>query len=283
VGGLDGGFPLSATEAVPSKFIRGDKRSNKRRIIVTDQLVNRTEADGCATLTLNRPEKLNALSIPLFRQLNSYILRIEKQTDSIGLVVIRGNGRCFSAGNDLTTIDGAAPDDLANFPAEVVDRLANLPQPVIAAVHGNCYTGALELALAADLIIAADSAKFADTHSLWSMTPRWGMSQRLPRRVGRSKAMEMMFTSRPFSATEAVSMGLANLCVPDERFDDEIKNLAAAILKNSWFTHRNNKRLITQSDGLSLAAGLVFEANNSPGLGPDAQARMTAFEARVRK
>ena len=154
---------------------------------MTDELVKCAEVDGCATLTLNRPGTLNALSIPMFRRLDSHISRIEKQIDSIGLVIVRGNGKCFSAGNDLTAIDGGEVGDTPDFAAEVVNRLANLPQPVISAVHGYCYTGALELALAADLIIAAESAKFTDTHSRWSMTPRWGMSQRLPRRVGRSR------------------------------------------------------------------------------------------------
>ena len=81
--------------------------------------------------------------------------------------------------------------------AKALDAIQALPQPVIAAVQGHCYTGSLELALACDLIVAAESAKFSDTHGKWAMSPTWGMSQRLPRRVGVARAKELMF--RPLS------------------------------------------------------------------------------------
>ena len=87
--------------------------------------------------------------------------------------------------------------------------------PVISAVHSHCYTGALELALAGDLIIASEDAKFADTHAKWALT-RYGMSQRLPRRVGRTKAMEMMLTARTVGAEEAAALELANQVLPAE-------------------------------------------------------------------
>src|SRR5262249_46312423 len=129
---------------------------------------------------------------------------------------------------------------------ETIAALADLPQVVIAAVHSHCYTGALELALAADLIIAADSAKFADPHARWAVTPIWGMSQRLPRRIGLSKAREMMFTGRTYGAADAEAMHLVNIRVPDAAFDAEIEKLAKEILANSWFTHAANKRLLRE-------------------------------------
>ena len=84
-----------------------------------------------------------------------------------------------------------------------------LPKPVIAAVHGHCYTGALEVALAADFIVASTTARFADTHAKWALTPVWGMSQRLPRRVGVSTAKRMMFTGATLKAEEALRVGLS--------------------------------------------------------------------------
>ena len=172
-------------------------------------LVLREDRDGLATLTLNRPEKLNSLNVEMFVELRAHVDQIARETDRIGLVVVRGAGKCFSAGHDLADIAKGERPPKPNFQSETIERLADLPQPVISAVHGHCYTGALELALAGDLIVAAESAKFADTHARWALTPIWGMSQRLPRRVGPSKAREMMLTCRTYSGVEAAAMGLA--------------------------------------------------------------------------
>jgi enoyl-CoA hydratase/carnithine racemase len=246
-------------------------------------LVLRDDKDGLATLTLNRPEKLNALTPALFAELNAHIEQIGSATDRVGLVVVRGAGKCFSAGNDLGGIAAGEQPAKPHFQTEVIERLANLPQPVITAVHGHCYTGALELALAGDLILASHAAKFADTHGRWSLTPAWGMSQRLPRRVGFAKAREMMFTSRTYSGAEAAAMGLANFCVPDDSFEAELAKLCREILANSWFSHRGNKRLMIETEGLPLAAGIAYEALHTPGRGPDSEQRIAAFMARGKR
>ena len=237
-------------------------------------LVTRTDKDGLCTLTLNRPDKVNALNVPLFVELRAHVDEIAGLTETIGCVVLRGAGRAFSAGHDLRDIQ---PGEDRHFQAETVTHLANLPQPVIVAVHGYCYTGAVELALAGDLIITTASARFADTHSRWGLTPLWGMSQRLPRRVGVAKAKEMMLTGRVYTGEEAAAMGLANFCVPDERFDEEVEALARSVLENSWFSNRVNKLLIDQSDGMALPDGLRFEIENSPGWAPDAWERIAQF------
>jgi enoyl-CoA hydratase len=162
----------------------------------------------------------------------------------------------------------------------VIERLADLPLPVISAVHGHCYTGALELALAGDIILAAESARFADTHAKWALTPVWGMSQRLPRRVGTYKAREMMFTCRTYTGREAAEMGLANICVADAGFDAELAGLINRIEANSSFSHAANKRLLRETDGLSLPAGLSHEIYYSEGRGPDMETRIAAFSKR---
>ena len=246
-------------------------------------LVLREDRDGLATLTLNRPDKLNALTVAMFAELLAHVEAIERQTDSVGLVIVRGAGKCFSAGHDLADISHGEKPPKPSFQADTIERLANLPQPVITAVHGHCYTGALELALAGDLIVAARSARFADTHSRWALTPVWGMSQRLPRRVGFAKAREMMFTARTYGADEAVAMGLANSAVADDAFDAELDRLAKSILANSWFSHRANKRLLTQTEGMTLAAGLSYEIHRTEGRGPDMQERIAAFMNKTSK
>lgn len=247
-----------------------------------DDLVIREDRDGAATLILNRPDKLNALNVDLFRALDAQVERLEGETETTGLVIVRGAGRCFSAGHDLGDIAAGERLPRPNFQAGIIERLAGLPQPVISAVHGHCYTGALELALAGDIVFASANAKFGDTHARWALTPVWGLSQRLPRRVGTYKAREMMFTCKTYSGAEAEAMGLANMCVADEAFDAELEALAKTILANSWFSHRANKRLLVDTDGLTLKAGLAHEVFRGAGRGPDMEERIAGFgKARV--
>jgi len=246
-------------------------------------LVLREDRDGCAILTLNRPDKLNSLNVELFAELEKHVDAIAGQTDSVGLVVVRGAGKCFSAGHDLNDIAAGEKPPRPHFQASVIEKLANLPQPVITAVHGHCYTGALELALAGDIVFCSENAKFADTHARWALSPVWGMSQRLPRRVGLPKAREMMFTCRTYTGRQAETMGLANICVADADFDAELAALVKTILANSWYSHRANKALLVETDGLPLAAGLSYEIARSRGVGPDMAGRIAAFQNKTAK
>ena len=247
------------------------------------EFVIREDKNGAATLFLNRPEKLNALNVDLFSQLEAHVDAIAGQTDTVGLVIVRGAGRCFSAGNDLAAIAEGKGPPRANFQGGIIEKLANLPQPVISAVHGHCYTGALELALAADLIVASEAAKFADTHAKWALTPVWGLSQRLPRRVGTYKAREMMFTCRTYSGRQAEAMGLADVCFADDAFEQGLADLVAEIAANSSFSHMANKRLLTDTDGLPLHAGLSHEVYRGFGVGPDMRERIASFSNRKAK
>jgi enoyl-CoA hydratase len=238
------------------------------------------ERDGLATVSLNKPEKLNALDTAVFEELLVHIERIEAATATIGCVVLRGNGRSFCAGHDLAVLTAGESVAENLLQTKVIERLANLPQPVITAVHGHCYTGGLELALAGDIILASANARFADTHAKWALTPLWGLSQRLPRRVGIPKAREMMFTCRSYTGAEAERMGLANACFPDDAFDQEVEAFARSVLANSWFSLRANKRLLIETDGMPLAEGIAHEAFRTRGFGPDMQARIARFAER---
>jgi enoyl-CoA hydratase/carnithine racemase len=240
-------------------------------------LVLRADDKGVATLTINRPDKLNALNVPVFQELEAHVADIEASQDSIGCVVVRGAGRCFSAGHDLGDIATGEKLPRPNYQSLVIERLANLPQPVISAVHSHCYTGALELALAGDIVLASENAKFADTHAKWSLTPVWGMSQRLPRRVGKTKATEMMLTARTYSGRQAEAMGLANVCYADDSFYDDVAAFCGTMLENSWFSLRALKKLLRETDGLDLSAGLAHEIYKSEGVGPDMQERIAGF------
>jgi enoyl-CoA hydratase/carnithine racemase len=234
--------------------------------------VIREDDNGLAMLTFNRPEKLNSLTVGLFKELRQHIQDIS-QDDSIGCVVIRGAGKCFSAGHDLNDIAEGEDVPSPGWHSETLRFMDRMVKPVIAAVHGHCYTGALEVALAADFIVAADNARFGDTHAKFALTPNWGMSQRLPRRVGIAAAKRLMFTADIFGAEEALRIGLAEQVCPLEEFDAGIEDIARRILANSSFSHAANKRLLEATDADPLDAGLQWEAMQNEGRGPDMQER----------
>ena len=240
------------------------------------QLVTREDEDGLCWLTLNRPDKLNSLTVGVFRELRKHIIDLKKD-DSIGVVILRGAGRCFSAGHDLGDIAEGESVPSPGWHSETLRMMEKLPKPVIAAVHGHCYTGALEVALAADFILAAQSAKFADTHAKWALTPIWGMSQRLPRRVGAATAKRLMFTAETVRADEALRMGLCEQVFADETFEDDLRTFAQQILANSAFSHAANKRLLEATDMDALDAGLQWEVMENEGVGPDMHDRISAF------
>lgn len=249
---------------------------------MSEPLVLRQDKDGLATLILNRPDKLNSLTVGMFRELRHHVLDLETD-DRVNCVILRGAGKCFSAGHDLGDIAEGEKVPSPGWHSETLRLMERLPKPVIAAVHGHCYTGALEVALAADFIIAAESARFGDTHAKWALTPIWGMSQRLPRRVGIATAKRLMFTADMIRADEAFRIGLVEQVVPDADFDSACQDLADRILANSPFSHAANKRLLEATDARDLDSGLQWEILNCEGVGPDMQARIAAFTGKSKK
>jgi enoyl-CoA hydratase len=236
--------------------------------------------DGIVIVTLNRPESLNALSPDLFVELNTSIQEISNQTDSVACVILRGAGRCFSAGNDLKAVGQGIKAKEKFFQAKTIDLLENLPQPTIASVHGHCLTGALELALACDLMVTAESANLSDTHGKWGMVPGWGMSVRLPKRVGLLKAKEMMFTGLSVDGVQAVDIGLANKCVSDDNLLSETVDLARKIVKNSWHTLFADKQLFINNSNQFHQDSLTSERNQSAKVASDMHQRVqTGFKS----
>jgi len=236
---------------------------------------------GLATLALNRPQIMNALSPALLSEIKLAFEHLAVD-DEARVLAITGAGKAFSAGADLNALGagplengrvGAAIDKAAN---DLIATIMALPKVVIAAVNGHCYTGALEIALACDLIIAGNSARFGDTHVRWGIRPSWGMSQRLPRRVGWLKAKELSFTARIIAASEAEDMGLINRAVPDDRLAAEVAGLAAQIMTNSLEAISAYKDLYNRGMLLSLEEGLRLEAG-SDFLIRDTQARIDSF------
>lgn len=242
-------------------------------------LILRADDDGVATITLNRPNKRNAVNRELFRAFRHHIRDLENDS-SIGLVVITGAGDHFCAGHDLKAAPHADALGWLRQELLILERLTKLRQPVIAKVRGTCFTGGLELALSADFIIAGTSARFADTHGKWGLVPGWGLSQRLPRRVGQTKALEMMLTCAAYDGEAAVAMGLANACVPDDALDTHVETLARTMLANSWHSNAENKRLIYDTDGMTLPSGLNHELMRNAGFDTSGKDRRDAFSGR---
>ena len=237
-------------------------------------LVLRSDRDGLCTITLNRPGKLNALTPGVFVALRE-ILAAVAADDSVHCVVLQGAGRSFCAGHDLAAIADGERAPSRHFEPETVDVLERLPQPTIARVHGHCFTGGLELALGCDLIVTSSTARFGDTHGQWGLVPIWGMSVRLPERVGRAMAKQLMFTSRRIDGVEAQRIGLADVVVAEEELDATVEALAREILTNSPGTNRRVKLLIADADDLTRTAALERERTLPHGVPEDMAARMS--------
>ncbi|MEH6584446.1 MAG: enoyl-CoA hydratase/isomerase family protein [Halioglobus sp.] len=241
-----------------------------------------TEFEGrVCRLTLNRPEVLNALNHEVFTQLKTAIETVAGRGAEIGCVVLSGSGKAFSAGHDLNDISSGDEAQHADFESSVLEALASLPQPVIAQVHGYCFTGALELALAADLIFVDSDTKLADTHSKWGLSPIWGMTQRLPRRVGAARAKDMMFSSRLVAAEEALRIGLVDRVAATGSLADEVMEYANAVAENSSHSHQVCKAIIESTDGFRIHEGLDYEYTNSPGACNDMAERLASFQEKA--
>ncbi len=242
------------------------------------ELVLRENRGGAAILTLNRPEKMNALTKDVFAALEAHVDALARERRTVGLVIVRGAGGNFSSGYDMEEVlSYVKANAKPHYNSEVIEKVAALPQPVISAVQGHCSTGALELALAADLIVAAESARFCDAYGRWGLTPIWGLSLRLPHRVGTAKASEMMFTCHSYSGAEAYEMHLANYLYPDADFEQRLQSLADNVLANSWYANALSKRALVESDGLSLRDSHALDLFKNEGLAPDAVQRVERF------
>ncbi|MFT4560908.1 MAG: enoyl-CoA hydratase [Gammaproteobacteria bacterium] len=224
-------------------------------------------SNDTATVTMNRPEALNAITPLMLEELNTAFDAIGKNSD-IRFVILTGAGRAFSAGVDLKALGGRRLEngkvgDILDLPARaVIEKIELLPVPVIARVNGFCFTGALELALACDLMVVADKARIGDTHAKWGLRPTWGMSQRLKRRVGIAKARELSFTARTLTGQMAVELGLANVVAPLAELDTVVAALIGEMRPNSAESFVAYKDLYRAAENQGLASGLSFEAGN---------------------
>jgi enoyl-CoA hydratase len=215
---------------------------------VPDQTLVVSRDGPVATITLNRPEKLNALTLPMLAALEEALVTIDADPE-IRVVVIKGSGsKAFSAGADVVAWSSLAPLDMwrtwTRTGHRVMERLESLRQPTIAALNGIAYGGGLELALACDLRLAADHVKLAAPEVGIATVPGWGMTTRLATVVGPARAKQMILTGLPIDAERAAGWGLVSEVVPATDLDAATDDLAARIAAQAPVAVQVAKELI---------------------------------------
>lgn len=230
-------------------------------------------SDAIATLTLNRPERLNALDAALRTALAEALHRNDADP-AVHAIVITGAGRGFCAGLDLAELAGQGPDVAAQVAETDFGMiLSGLKTPVIAAINGPCVTGGFEIALACDMIVAAQGAWFCDTHVKVGLIPGWGLSQRLPRLIGPYRAKELSLTARRLPAAEAAAWGMVNRVVPDADLLATAQGLAQDIAAWPAAHVAAIKGLIDAGYALPLSEALALERDESRAANADAAPR----------
>jgi enoyl-CoA hydratase len=219
--------------------------------------------DRLAIITLNRPEKLNALSPELIRELYDALSDADAD-EAVRVIIITGGDTVFAAGADLGTMDDAAPDVVQAFKLRFshnnpYDYIEKMGKPVIAAIAGYALGGGCELAMCCDLRIAADTAKFGQPEIRVGLIPGAGGTQRLPRLIGMTKAKELIMIGENIGAEEAKRLGLVNAVVPAESLLDEARKLAAKLIQRPPFGLRLAKTVMNMGADRDLQSALALE------------------------
>jgi enoyl-CoA hydratase len=220
----------------------------------------RTETrDGVGAITLNRPDALNALSTELLREVAAAISGFELD-GNVGCILITGSERAFAAGADIKEMqDKSFADAYLGDLYHAIDQIAATRKPMVAAVAGYALGGGCELAMACDIVIAADTAKFGQPEITLGIMPGLGGTQRLPRLVGKARAMDLILTARQIGAEEAERIGLVSRVVPANDLLDEAFRVAAKIGDMSLPIVMMAKEAVSRAFELPLAEGVRFE------------------------
>ena len=238
--------------------------------------------DGVATLTLNRPEKLNAINRKMIEELKSAVVEIAKDRD-VRALVITGAGRGFCSGADIgDMVQAAAPIEnryWTQMRDKVILALTDLEKPVIAKVNGVAVGVGCSLALSADIIVASENANFSLIFSRIGLIPDGGSLFHLPRLVGPAKAKELIFTAKMVDAKEAERIGLINKAVPADELDNEVNMLAKQLAEGPTVAFGIAKKIINKGLTMDLSSVLECEAFGViiAGTTEDAQEGVMAF------
>lgn len=218
-----------------------------------------------ATITLNRPDSMNALSPDLLSELQ-YAISVASIDQDLKTLVIRGNGRSFCAGADLLFFDSAFENlSLLNPYIQLLNQcfldLENLDMPTVAVVQGFALAGGLELAMACDMTIVSNEAKLGDQHANFGLMPGGGSTQRLPRRIGMQRAMELLTTGRWLTGPEAVDWGLALRSTDEANLNAELESILSSLRDKSRESLSWIKSITRQGRDLSVSSGIQLESS----------------------
>lgn len=216
--------------------------------------------DGIATFTVNRPEKLNAMNDDAWRELGAFMDEVE-QTPEIRAVILTGAGeKAFIAGADLNSLAKKRPATcLGNIAQTALNKVEHCSKPVIAAVNGFAFGGGCETAIACDFRIVSEKALFALPETGLGILPGAGGTQRLSRLIGMGRALDMILLGRKVGGQEAVEIGLATLCVPNDQLMDAAKKTAKSLLTKGPVAVRIAKQVVRASMSSSQDVGLLLE------------------------
>lgn len=220
---------------------------------------------GFATIALNRPDRLNTLTIALRAELERAVDDLCARP-GVHVLILTGRGKAFSAGLDLAEWETPGKPAAGAYVHDPVAALQRFPGPVLGAINGLTITGGLELALSCDVLIAADTARFADTHCLVGLLPGWGGSVRLLHHIGAPRAREMALTGRFVTASEALAWGLVNHVVPAADLMARAEAMAVQMLAGVPEARASYKALLRAEMDLPLTEALQVERQHSQAL-----------------
>jgi len=249
--------------------------------------------DGIAFITINRPDKLNALNDAVISDLDDAVARVESDAAITGVLLTGAGPKAFVAGADiseLATQDPISGKARAMRGQAVFRRLERCGKPVVAAVNGFALGGGCELAMACHLRVASDTARFGQPEVRLGIGPGYGGTVRLPRLVGKGRALDLLLTARQVGAEEALQMGLANRVVPADHLLEEAEKLLRGILENGPLAVRLCLEAVDVGLEISLDEALLLEANHfgllastndmKEGMGAFLEKRKAAFQGR---
>lgn len=215
--------------------------------------------DGVATLTLNRPGQMNALSLELRRALQEAFTDVKADSE-VGVVILTGAGKAFCAGLDLKEM-GSGHRDSGPQPPDPASLIRDVGKPVIGAINGIAITGGFEISLSCDLLVVTPEASFADTHARVGLIAGWGLGARLSRAIGLARAKELSLTGNFLSAEKAYEWGLVNRIVEPDELLPTCHQLAQDMLSCVPEVMRAYKRQIDHAYDLSLGDAMTYEAD----------------------
>ncbi|GER25621.1 3-hydroxybutyryl-CoA dehydratase [Striga asiatica] len=221
------------------------------------------EPGGIAYVVINRPKSLNSLTRAMMVDLAASIKQLASD-DSVRVIIVTGSGRAFCSGVDLTAAEDVFKGDVKDVDTDPVAQMELCRKPIIGAINGFAVTAGFEISLACDLLVASKEAKFMDTHARFGIFPSWGLSQKLSRIIGPSRAREASLAATPITAEQAEKWGLVNHVVEGNELLQKARQIAEAMIKNNQDLVLRYKAVINDGFKQELGRALALEKKLAP-------------------